>query len=288
MYRLTSNVKDASWLVTPWPDGRLSLMPAGGWKDGETSGESKGYGPIPEDKTEEWLNDNLGRIARATGLVQMAADRSADLINSEDSVPKWKTEIYLVDNSFKQIGDNLPWPSTDLTLYDKDRVRIRIINDGHAAFDLTVLYVDTDHGITTLFPKPGISNRIKANDKPIIPIDIRGNTTGLENVVFIAVPAQGPDVNFAGLAQRAPERMKALARLPGAKSLAGLLSRRVYQSTDFGNGLAGAIGAPGAWELLDRGESARGATAGEVSDHTMSIIRWTVKGTRRPKDAPKK
>jgi hypothetical protein len=270
MFRLVDDPRSASWMITPLPDGRVSLMPAGGWavqKDagGKEAAKSTGYGPVPTDnQMVEWLEDALGRIGRADGLVQMAADRSQDLLGGDDLAPKLKVELLLRDDTGKPTI-KLPWPATDLTVYDKDRVVVQVTNTGRVPFDLTLLYVDSDHAIAPQFPKKGVVNRVFVKDSLPASITINSSTIGLEHVVLIAVKADGPQVDFLNLAQKGPEKVRDVAaRGDGPQArMAKLFDRRVYGGKPT--------------------EGTRGAAPDTVADHTMSLISWQVKGTTRPK-----
>jgi hypothetical protein len=268
LHRIVDSPKDAVWLVAPWPDGRVSLLPASGWVAGKDPVKSKGYGPVPTDtRMEAWLEDALSRISRAEGLIQLACDRSQALLQNDDLAPTWTSELYLVDATEKRIGD-LPLQATDQTVYDKDKVRLKVTNTGRTAFDLTVLYVDTDHAIGPLFPKRGLSNRVPPKGSLTVPILINGSTIGKEQVVLIAVKSGDREADFTCLAQKGPEKLRDVTADRGsAAGLSKLLERKVYgQGSDT---------------------KSRGAGADAVSDHAMGLIAWQVKGTPRPKREPK-
>ncbi len=275
IFRLVDDPKSASWVIAPLPDGRISLMPAGGWavtKDaaGKEPVKSKGYGPVPTDnQMVEWLEDALGRIGRADGLVQMAADRSQDLLGGDDLAPKLKVELLLRDDMGKPTI-KLPWPATNLTVYDKDRVVVQVTNTGRVPFDLTLLYVDSNHAIAPQFPKMGVLNRVFVKDSLPASITINSSTIGLEHLVLIAVKADGPQVDFLNLAQKGPENIRDVAaRSVGPQArMAKLFDRRVYGGKPT--------------------EGTRGAAPDTIADHAMSLISWQVKGTTRPKTAPPK
>ncbi len=269
-YRLVADPKEASWVVAPLSDGRVSLLPAAGWAGSATAGQAKGYGPVPTDeKLEPWLADALGRIARAEGLVKLAASRDAELLAAGDLAPKLKTDLFRLDDATKELTP-LRWPATDLEVFDRDRVRMKVTNTGRVPFDLTVLYVDTDHAIGGLFPTRGASNRVPVGGSLTVPIGIQSTTVGPEHVALIAVKAEGLETDFLSLAQKGPERMRGTAQR-GDDPAARTAKRFAF----------------GVYGLTDSREATRGAAADVAEDHAMMLINWTVRATPRSKDGRK-
>ena len=116
-----------------------------------------------------------------------------------------KEEIELDQSS------RLPWQ-------EGDNLRLEINNSSRAPIDLTILFVDSSFGITTLFPTRGRTNRISAGSR----IDniggrITKETLGLEGMIVIASKAETGTAaaDFSFLAQ------KKLARRKNVRSMMG-------------------------------------------------------------------
>jgi hypothetical protein len=275
MFKVVDDVKSAAWLVIPRQDKQLVLMPAAGWAPADAA-RAKGYGPIPTEDAGEMqkkLKDILGKIARADGLVQMAADRSQDLLgSSDDTAPKFKVElVWVVKEAGKDKHIPMPWPATGLSMYHGDRFRFVVKKTGRVPIDLTVLYVDAERGIDGLFPeKAGDSNRVAPNtsvtitqqvtDKPR-PGKPARRTVGKEHFVVLAVKGEGSEKKFLELVQKAPDQARP-RDLPAASPSRKLLDRQVHKT-----GVEA---------------SSRGVSKDDVEDHAMMLVSWHVKDGNRP------
>jgi hypothetical protein len=118
--------------------------------------------------------------------------------------------------------------------------------------DVTLLLVDADYQILSLFPVRGSANnrldRRKTYTTPAFNVE---GPTGSEQVVLIAVPAAAPPVSFAALEQ------DPLTRSRGAGSSA--------LSTPLG-------------KLLERAMDGTGTTRSlgvqEISTHSITLLSW--------------
>jgi hypothetical protein len=275
LFRFVDDPKDAAWLLAPLPDGQVRLIPAAGLKPEDDPTRSKGYvprrgfGPVPVDGMERWLTEMCGRIARFEGLLTVAGSRTNDLLSPGELAPRMKVEPFLFHDDTKPLTP-LTWPATDLTVYAKDRVRLKVTNTGKLPMDLTVLYLDTNYKIGGIWPtEPGGPNRIRAGESFPVPINIFAPPAGTEHVVLIAVKGTGPNVDLLCLKQEGLPR--ALEEPPAAtKGLSRLLARQVYKKAE------------GA-------ESARGGGLDVVDDYAMALVTWKVKAEKRPEtETPKK
>jgi hypothetical protein len=148
-----------------------------------------------------------------------------------------------------------------------DEVDIQIRNVSDAPIDVTVLYIDSAYGVTSLYPKDvDEGNRIVPNGVKRLPIEIRTldaknrtTTTGTERAIFLAVRARTgyPMQSFRFLEQPS---------LPVAKSDA--LQRRGLE--------AGSL-----TELLEQAvyEPTRGAPTvlqNQIADSAISVVDWTI------------
>jgi hypothetical protein len=148
-----------------------------------------------------------------------------------------------------------------------DEVDIQIRNVSDAPIDVTVLYIDSAYGVTSLYPKDmDEGNRIVPNGVKRLPIEIRTldakgrtTTTGTERAIFLAVRAR------TGY-QMQSFRFLEQPSLPVAKSDA--LQRRGLE--------AGSL-----TELLEQAvyEPTRGAPTvlqNQIADSAISVVDWTI------------
>ena len=102
--------------------------------------------------------------------------------------------------------------SSRLPLHEGDAlIRLDITNGSRAPVDLTILFVDSRFGITTLFPTRGRTNRIAAGSHiDNIGGKITRDTVGLEGMIVIASKAASgtPVADFSFLAQKKLSRRK--------------------------------------------------------------------------------
>lgn len=93
-----------------------------------------------------------------------------------------------------------------------DRLQLSVENRGATSQDLTVLYLDADHGIKVLFPnRLGESNRIEPGARQVIDDIVIGTPpVGIERLVLIAVSGrpQGERADFSFLEQSALDRQR--------------------------------------------------------------------------------
>jgi hypothetical protein len=105
-------------------------------------------------------------------------------------------------------ADKLP------SLYDGDLLTLAIENNSDTATDVTILYVDSEYGITPMYPaEEGEINRIEAGGNDWLELELYADTAGTERIVVIAVAAQPNTLmkDFSFLAQpRLPRNPKCL------------------------------------------------------------------------------
>lgn len=154
--------------------------------------------PVRGD-AQEFL-DSVRAVARATNLLKVAQLTSVG----------GEVEVALVMEVRRQAGVEFEAVSigTRPVLTPGDYVRFRIENRSNRAQDVTVLFVDSRWGIASFYPmRSGDVNRIEAGGSQYIGNAVGGfpvtaDTTGLERMLMIAVPARSGDmVNYSRLAQ---------------------------------------------------------------------------------------
>ncbi len=167
------------------------------------------------------LVNNLRAVARATNLMNVARSTSsggiAEVVLAMDVRRSGETEFEEVPAGVRP------------EVRPGDFVRFRLENRSMRAQDVTVLFVDGRWGITPFFPnRSGDRNRIEAGGSLYIANNAAGwpveaNTTGLERMLMIAVPARGGMLaDFSYLAQ---PRLLATRSLGEGSALQSLLDQ---------------------------------------------------------------
>jgi hypothetical protein len=218
--------------------GRLWLLPpAAQW-------QTEGPGATPSLAIDDaalpaQLQAQLQRLGRSLNLLRIAA---ATQVSAAEPMLQLQATLAPRQGPARGLDE---WRTADAR--EGDLLAIELRNAGRRAVDLTVLYVDADHGITVLYPLPaGASNRIEAGDRERIAARIDATTRGLERLLLIAVQAQpqGERNDFSGLAQ------PRLGEARGAGDAMARLLRLTTQNAAAGPAARGASGAP-ATEGLD-------------------------------------
>jgi hypothetical protein len=96
-------------------------------------------------------------------------------------------------------------PTTRATVHDGDRLAVRVVNPSTQPFDVTVLYIDAQYGITAMYPdvERGELPRIEPAGQVQFEITANAEPAGFERMLIIGVPVtpQSPPASFTGLAQ---------------------------------------------------------------------------------------
>jgi Caspase domain len=109
-----------------------------------------------------------------------------------------------------------------------DRLQLTVHNRGTRAHDLTVLYLDADHGVGTLFPSAmGETNRIEPGARQVIDgILISAPPVGLERLLLISLPSRsGSETRDYSFLQQPP-----LARVRGGSEEPDLFDDAAFAS----------------------------------------------------------
>jgi hypothetical protein len=142
------------------------------------------------------LATSLHAVARATNLLRLAAQLAPNAPGAS------QLNVSLRRVGVQGTADLRPEEVT--TLRPGDRLAIAMRNNGMAAIDVTMLYLDARYGITTLFPEGGgASNRLEPQASHAFEIEITDETIGIERLLTIAVEAgRGHErADFSFLAQ---------------------------------------------------------------------------------------
>ena len=209
---------DIRLAVAPHDDQqRFWLLPATGEIVTEGPGRTHSASLALDDAAlGAWLNDSLLRIAKVSNLLRLGAHmgtaRSAASIDIAWTVRRKGSR----DEEVISAGQ-IP------TLSPGDYLSYTIHNAGSKPVDVTILFVDSDYGITAVFPYPGESNRLEPGADFTSGGDITEASLGLEHMMVLAVAAEttAPETQFTFLEQPA---LPQVASARGGESLTGLLT----------------------------------------------------------------
>ena len=149
-----------------------------------------------------------------------------------------------------------------IILHPNDRVAWRITNRGSEAADVTLLFIDSQLAIAPLFPRPNTigDNRLQPGATFLTASSrVTGKTTGREQVVAIAVKAEGPPRDFLFLSQSSLASSLAVRGTENDSPLARLLK--------FANYRAG---------------TTRGADQATLESYSVQFIPWSVEDPSQP------
>ncbi len=242
-----SFVKDAGeaeWIARFHSGGGVTLLPVSGWSKAfpTMAGQEIGHQFGLRDGTE--AASALQRVARARQLVGVAA-------NGADGL---RMEIELLRFAPGEAdGRPVTHGPQGRVLSHGDEIAFRIKNHSSVSIDATLLFVDSSYGIYALFPEPGTvdDNRLPPGGELVTPkLEVTADTSGLEQVVALAVRSTRDRVSFACLEQPSIETTRGDAALNSP--LGELLKSVVYGEGDT-----------------------RGLRRSASGDHATKLISWT-------------
>ena len=267
-FRIVEKVEEADWLIRPNGEEKLVLVPSEGWTEAPES-DAPQFGPVRwDEEVAVWLKDRLGRIARARNLLQISGTAQAQTSRGWLSglFPKKpiniKLQLFRLEDSKDTKGRPVAWKKGGISLEEGELIAIRVENIGRYTTDFSLLFIDSSFGIAPVFP-PGdtvVDNRLEPGQSYTVgPLQVEGNTFGLEHVVAVAVRAEGQPLDFSWLAQDSIER----ARTRSSQRGAGDLSfenpvGRLLQKAVFANG------------------STRGLKVVDAAGAAMRTVSWKV------------
>jgi hypothetical protein len=203
---------DADWLVELTKLGRGVLVPA------HTSPGGPRFGPIPPDASSaQWFQENLTRISRAQNLLRVGGvtrgQGQRGLLSQLLRRSKMKVDAQLVrlESPDDDEGEPVEWKSEGITFRPGELLALELTNEGSVPADVTVLFVDSNYGITPLFPQPNtvVDNRMpEGGSLTVGPMQVQGDSLGWEHLVIIATSGQGDPLDFSWLAQPSLERAR--------------------------------------------------------------------------------
>jgi Caspase domain len=273
LFRIVPTLAEAKWIVHfRGPD--LLILPI----DAAQLPVSK---PLPrgtpsirvtEGQTAKDLVSPLASIARAQNLIAVAQNTrqgSAAVASENDSdsdVPRIRVELVKCNGKNDKLGQLVPLKGSELALHAGDWIAFRITNVGRGPVDFTLLFVDSQFGISPIYPtRFGVSNRLEGSGNPqALPFQtkayrVNDKTLGHEHLVAIAVPSTSPDehADFTFLAQSEVGSQQRSADPTAARSFDSPIGRLLRHAM-----------------FADGGK--RGLDDHEVSQHDAQLLSWDV------------
>ncbi len=149
-----------------------------------------------DDVLREKIRESLLKVARYVNLLRL----SGQMTGASGAAALEVNAVITRAGTGKQEpvqGGDVPKLTTG------DIVDFRMANKGRTAADVTLLFLDSEWGITAMYPPPGRLNRIEAGGTDSVQVEINADTLGVERMLTIAVQAQAKQAlaDFSFLAQ---------------------------------------------------------------------------------------
>ena len=208
---------NADWIVRCTQAEEVYLLPAEGWT---SESRTTHFGPAPSADLEEWLQERLGRISRIKALLKLCDASKQQSVGGlfsflQNAKPcEVELEMHEVSAATGE-ATKVDWTKRNWTLNDGEQLVLQIENTGRESVDFSVLFIDSEFGITPLFPAIGtvVDNRLQPGQNYAVgPLEVEASTLGLEHLVVIATKAQGQPVDFSWLGQESLETVAAETR----------------------------------------------------------------------------
>jgi Caspase domain len=264
---LAEFVKDpgrARWLVES-RSGQAYLLPVDTARlaDGQPRGGGPArprFGPLAL-RDPKRLAETLGHIGRAQNLLRLAGSGLDEVARGSADL-RVRLELMRFQGRDDRTGKPLrPSGHTNLVLNPGELVAWRVTNQGREAIDVTLLFIDSGFGITSLFPQGGTTtdNRLQSGEQLTTRrFTVNAKTIGAEHVVLIAVRADNRQpIDFTWLAQTTLEQaVRTRGAAAAGSPLAPLLEYALYAKGT---------------------ERSRGLTEEVASAHQFRLLSWTVR-----------
>jgi hypothetical protein len=179
-------------------DGKLAFSATGGQVDQNGPGSSPRL-TLPDNPSAaaSTVAAAINRMARALALQRLAGSAAGQAVGLETRmlIAKARAQAVAANTCSGDRADYEPPAEAGPAprLGDCDIISVRMSNGGSKPVDVTVLLINQDFSITTLWPAQGTINRIAPGDQKnadIAQID-PGSTASDQRLVVIAVPGLG-------------------------------------------------------------------------------------------------
>lgn len=182
-------------------DDKLWLLPPDGQFE-KNVGPNKSYSidlKAPKERVGQLLVESFQSISKTTNLLRVAS-----FFGSKDSAGPAKGLVVTATIVKRDAPAPIPFNMASLPEFRTgDRIEFVFQNKGQAMVDVTALFLDSNYGITALYPAPGRLNRIEVGAKDSLTLEVNADTTGAERLMILAVDAQPQTAttDFSFLAQ---------------------------------------------------------------------------------------
>ncbi len=252
LVRAVDNPSEAEWLVSP-EQRKVFLIPSEGVVIKNDKPAGPAFGPFAGNA----VSDNLTRIATIRNLLRLAGD---DGLFRTDAGVRLQIELIRYRNPDDREGQVVDWaPGKGRELRDGEIIAFRVHNRSqNVPIYVTLLFISSSCEITAVYPSAGelVERLPQGKTFTTAKLRMRGDTTGLEHVLAIAVKADGPPVDFTWLEQKDLKQALRVALVRGDKWLEGPLGR-LFQTALFGEGNT---------RGLERGAAAE--------NYAISVLSW--------------
>lgn len=165
----------------------------------------------PAEELEEVLSASFQSIAKVLNLLKIA--------NSvENGKYSAKIEMELLQTPAADGGERAVESGRITEFREGDKIRFRLKNHSSTAVDVTLLFIDSQYGVTAMYPLSGQSNRISAGDVLSgAEFSVTADTLGVEHMLVIAVKALPGTAHsdFSFLEQERLQKTKDAAKTRG-------------------------------------------------------------------------
>ncbi len=145
-----------------------------------------------------------------------------------------------------------------------DRIGWRMKNRSAEPVDVTLLYIDSDSNIVSIFPRLGsqADNRLGPNQILVTSqAKVDAKTTGIEHVVLLTAPGHGEPIDFSILENHSLELARAATRSAQDPTFDTAVGR-LFQSLFYG-------------EAQPEGKQ-QGLTVHEIDEFPICALSWRV------------
>jgi hypothetical protein len=260
VHRMTTGLDDAQWVIQD-RDGQIELLRA----DCARIRDEKDLPPdaprisLAEDDIVASALSEIGRLFRAQNLLRLAAMASPTAGETEGGGLQLEFRMLKLKHKGDREGVVISTSGAVPELKAGDLVCWEVVNKGHEAVDVTLLFIDSQYRIEPVFPgrnSVGALNRIQPEAKyRTAAFPVTADTVGRESMALIAVKASGPPKDFRILAE---EDIAVAQRGGGDDPLTTPLGKLLKSAATL------------------KGEGTRGLGAEEVDECMLGTTMWIV------------
>lgn len=144
-------------------------------------------------------NERSGSLAIRNSLLKIA--NVERLIGSNTRLAGTQTDLN-VEFKVKRNNKVQPLPvNLKPELQENDQILFTIENVSRKAQDINIFFIDSQYGVTQLYPEPGQPNRLQANESLSFDWYVNVSTVGVEHLLLFSQLASGVGTNFSYLEQ---------------------------------------------------------------------------------------